>query len=131
MPKTIEELASVIVDTAYHLHQDVGPGLLESVYEKALGKRLESLRLSVSYQQPVPVIIDGVTYPDGYRADLIVEQRQLVEIKSVERLTNLHFKQALTYVRMLQQPLLLLINFGGMIFKDNIKRIMNDRALKQ
>jgi GxxExxY protein len=127
--KSIEELAAAVVNTAFHLHQDVGPGLLESVYETVLASRLEKQGLRIERQHPIPVLIDGISFNDGFRADIFVEQRLLVEIKSVERLSNIHFKQALTYVRLSNLPLGLLINFGGMMFKDNIKRIMNDRNL--
>jgi GxxExxY protein len=127
--KSIEELASAVVNTAFHLHQDVGPGLLESVYETVLASRLAKQGLRIERQHPIPVIIDGIRFDDGFRADLFVDQRLLVEIKSIERLSNIHFKQALTYVRLSNQPLGLLINFGGMMFKDNVKRIMNDRNL--
>ncbi len=130
MGKLVEELASTVVNTAFHLHQDVGPGLLESVYETVLASRLEKQGLHIERQHPIPIVIDGISFHDGFRADLFVDQHLLVEIKSVERLSNIHFKQALTYVRLSNQPLRLLINFGGMMFKDNVKRIMNDRNLQ-
>ncbi len=91
MEKSIEELASAALNTAFHLHQDVGPGLLESVYETVLASRVEKQGLRIERQHSIPVIIDGISFHDGFRADLFVDQRLLVEIKSIDRLSNIHF----------------------------------------
>ncbi len=121
-----EELASKVVDCAYHLYRDVGPALLESVYETVLAKRLCDIGLSVERQRPVAVEIDGIAFGDAFRLDLLVNRSLLVEIKSVERLSPLHIKQVLTYLRCMNLPLGLLINFGGDSYKEGVKRVMNN-----
>jgi GxxExxY protein len=124
----IERLISTVVDCGYHLHRNVGPGLLESVYETVLAKRLSDLGLLVERQKPIAIEIDGIAFGDAFRADLLIEQRLLIEIKSVERLVPLHTKQLLTYLRLMNLPLGLIINFGGDLFKDNVKRVTNNHA---
>jgi GxxExxY protein len=130
LARDVEDLATIIVDCGYHLHREVGPGLLESVYEAVLANRLEKAGLGVQRQLPIAIEIDGVKFPDAFRADILVEDSLLVEIKSVERLANIHIKQTLTYLRLINQPLGLLINFGGLTFQEGVKRIMNNHALK-
>ena len=130
MSNDIEKLASIAVDCGYHLHRDVGPGLLESVYEMVLANRLMQQGLSVQRQVPIAVEIDGIKFADGFRADILVENRLLIEIKSAEKLSNAHIKQTMTYLRFLNQPLGLLINFGGVTFREGIKRIMNNHMIK-
>jgi GxxExxY protein len=124
----IERLISTVVDCGYHLHRNVGPGLLESVYETVLAKRLSDLGLFVERQKPIAIEIDGIAFGDAFRADLLIEHRLLIEIKSVERLVPLHTKQLLTYLRLMNLPLGLIINFGGDLFKDNVKRVTNNHA---
>lgn len=124
----IELLASRVVDCAFHLHRQVGPGLLESVYETVLAKRLADIGIQVERQKPIPIVIDGIAFGDAFRVDLIVADTLLVEIKSVEKISSLHFKQVITYLRLMNRPLGLLINFGGETFKDNVKRVMNNHA---
>jgi GxxExxY protein len=124
----IERLISTVVDCGYHLHRNVGPGLLESVYETVLAKRLSDLGLLVERQKPIAIEIDGIAFGDAFRADLLIEQRLLIEIKSVERLVPLHTKQLLTYLMLMNLPLGLIINFGGDLFKDNVKRVTNNHA---
>jgi GxxExxY protein len=124
----IELLASRVVDCAYHLHRQVGPGLLESVYETVLAKRLADMGIEVERQKPIPIQIDGIAFGDPFRADLLIERQLIVEIKSAEKISPLHVKQVITYLRLTDQPLGLLINFGGETFKDNIKRVMNNHA---
>ena len=119
-------MASVVVDTALSVHIDVGPGLLESVYEQLLANRLRLKGLTVDRQLPVGAAIDGLDFPDAFHVDLLVEQKLLVEIKSVEKLAPVHAKQTLTYLRLMQLPLGLLINFGGITLKEGIKRIANN-----
>jgi GxxExxY protein len=128
MQRDIKELAAIVIDCSYKLQLDVGPGLLESVYEMVLANRLEQRGLLVQRQIPIAVEIDGIKYADGFRADLLIEDCMLIEIKSVERLSNAHIKQTLSYLRFLKQPLALLINFGGVTFREGIKRIMNNHA---
>ncbi|WP_194954335.1 GxxExxY protein [Sphingopyxis solisilvae] len=122
----IEEIASVTVDCGFHLHKNLGPGLLESVYEAIMADQLVRRGLNVQRQVPIPIRYDGIELPEGFRADLLIEGVLLVELKSVERLSPLHGKQVLTYLRLLDMPLGLLINFGGETFKEGVKRIVNN-----
>lgn len=122
----IEELASITVDCGFHLHKELGPGLLESVYEAIMADQLGRRGLHVLRQVPIPIRYGGVELPEGFRADLLIERRLLVELKSVERLSPLYGKQVLTYLRLLEMPLGLLINFGGETFKEGIRRVVNN-----
>ncbi|GAA0866637.1 GxxExxY protein [Sphingopyxis soli] len=122
----VEELASIAVDCGFHLHKELGPGLLESAYEAIMADQLARRGLNVLRQVPIPLRYGGVELPEGFRADLLIEGRLLVELKSVERLSPLHGKQVLTYLRLLDMPLGLLINFGGETFKEGVKRIVNN-----
>ncbi len=121
----VEELSAIVVDCAYRLHAEAGPGLLETVYEVVLAKVLEERGLRVRRQVPVPIHLMGLQFDEGFRADLIVEDQLLVELKSVEHLAPVHSKQVLTYLRLLDLPLGLLINFGAATFKEGCKRIVN------
>jgi GxxExxY protein len=121
----IEELSAIVVDCAYKLHIEAGPGLLETVYEVVLAKMLEERGLRVMRQSPVPIKLMGMTFDEGFRADLLVEDILLIELKSVENLAPVHSKQVLTYLRLRNLPLGLLINFGSVMFKDGCKRIVN------
>ena len=120
-----ETIATIIIDYAFHLHQELGPGLLESVYEVILPKQLQDLGLAVERQKPVPIIYAGCHFDEGFRADLYVENSVVVELKSVENLSPVHSKQVLTYLRLLNLPLGLLINFGASTFKEGVRRIVN------
>ena len=122
----LEALVTAVIDCAFHLHHDVGPGLLESVYETVLAKRLSALGFKVEKQKPIAIEIDGIAFGDAFRADLIVDGILLLEIKSVENLAPVHIKQVLTYLRLMNQPLGLLINFGGDRFSGSVKRITNN-----
>ncbi len=126
MNKSIEELSADVVDAAYHLHVELGPGLLESVYEVVLGRVLVQRGLPVERQKPIPILYAGMRFEEGFRADLLVDDRLLVELKSVETLHPVHSKQVLTYLRLLDLPLGLLINFGASTFKEGVRRIVND-----
>jgi iron complex transport system substrate-binding protein len=128
--KEIESLARQVVDQGYRLHRDIGPGLLESVYETVLADRLRDLGCHVETQKSVDINIDGKTFQGAFRADLIINQTLLVELKSVERLTSVHIKQTLTYIRLLNFPIGLLMNFGGATYKEGIRRVMNDTITK-
>lgn len=119
----------MVVDTAFHLHRDLGPGLLESVYEAVMAKALRDGGLSVARQASVPIMFAGITVDEGFRADLIVENRLVVELKSVEVLAPVHHKQLLTYLRLMHLPVGLLINFGSETFKDGVKRVVNNHHL--
>ncbi len=122
----LETLTSIVIDTALSIHIDVGPGLLESVYEQLLANRLRLQGLTVDRQLPVGAKIDGLDFPDAFRIDLLVDGKLLVEIKSLEKLAPIHAKQTLTYLRLMQLPLGLLINFGGITLKEGIKRVVNN-----
>ncbi|NCC31566.1 MAG: GxxExxY protein [Chloroflexia bacterium] len=124
----IEALAEVVVDCGYKVHTGLGPGLLESVYEVVLAHTIAQRGLHVQRQFPVPIEFEGITFAEGFRADLLIEGRLLVELKSVEQLAPVHSKQVLTYLRLLRLPLGLLINFGAPTFKAGIKRIVNNHT---
>lgn len=124
----IEELARVAIDCGLKLHKELGPGLLESVYEALLSERLRRLRFEVDRQKLLPVEFDGVTLQDGYRVDLLVENKLIIEVKSVERLAPVHSKQLLTYIRLARQPVGLLMNFGGETYREGLRRIVNGPA---
>ncbi|MBX7123719.1 MAG: GxxExxY protein [Opitutaceae bacterium] len=120
-----EALSALVVDCAYNLHVEAGPGLMESVYEVVLARMLEKRGARVQRQVPVPIALMGMTFDEGFRADLIVEGKLLVELKSVEKLAPVHAKQTHTYIRLLGLPIGLLINFGASTFKEGIERIVN------
>ncbi len=123
---TENELAKIIVNTCYDIHVKLGPGLLESVYEEILYYELIKAGLLVSRQQPIPVIWDEVRMEIGFRADLIVENKVIIELKSVEVLAPVHPKQLLTYLRITGLKLGLLINFNEKLIKNGITRIVNN-----
>jgi GxxExxY protein len=123
--KGLEALASIVVDFGFHLHRDLGPGLLESVYEAIIADQLAKRGLLVERQKIIPIRYGDVVLAEAFRADLLVEQRLIVELKSVERLSPLHGKQVLTYLRLLNLPLGLLMNFGASTFKEGVKRVAN------
>ena len=119
------ELAKVVVDTAFRIHSKLGPGLLESVYQAILAFELRNAGLHVATEVPVSVQWDGLLIEVGFRADLVVENKLLVELKSIEQLLSAHKKQVLTYLRLTNFRLGLLINFGSELIKDGIVRIVN------
>ena len=121
----IEQLATKTIDCGFRVHKELGPGLLESVYETVLELVMASAGLRVERQKPVPITFDDITIPDAFRADLIVEGRLIIEIKSLERLAPVHSKQLLTYLRLMEQPLGLLMNFGCETFREGVKRVVN------
>jgi GxxExxY protein len=129
VPDDVEDLARDTVNAAFHLHRQIGPGLLESVYELLLEQRLRQLGLEVDRQMPIDLELDGLRIADAFRADLIVEDRLLIELKSCERFAPVHAKQVLTYIRLMHLPLGLLINFGSEIFREGIRRVINNRPL--
>jgi len=116
----LEALARLSVDCGYRLHRDFGPGLLESVYEALLAEYLQDAGLSVARQVRVPVTYKDKVLEEAFRADL------LIELKSVERISPVHAKQVLTYLRLMRLPLGLLMNFGQATFKEGLKRVAND-----
>jgi len=124
----IEEIDREIVDCGYKLHTGLGPGLLESVYEVVLARLLAERGLFVERQEPIPIIFQGLRFDEGFRADLLVDGKLLIELKSVENLAPVHSKQVLTYLRLLNLPLGLLMNFGAATFKEGVKRIVNNHS---
>lgn len=124
----VNEITRVIVDAAYGIHRRLGPGLLESVYEALLAQALEKRGLSVRRQAYIPFEYDGLRFEDGLRVDLLVGGLVVVELKSVEKLAPVHRKQVLTYLRVLDLPVGLLINFGAPTFKEGIRRVANTFA---
>jgi GxxExxY protein len=119
------DLAKIIVNTCYCIHIDLGPGLLESVYEEILYCELTSQGLKVDRQKAIPVFWKGMKMDIGFRADLIVENKVIIELKSVEMIAPVHPKQLLTYLRLANLKLGLLVNFNDALIKDGITRIVN------
>jgi len=119
------QLATVIVDSCYKIHTRLGPGLFESVYETVLAHELKSRGLSVVRQQPIAIEYDGLTFEEGFRADLVVENKVIIELKSVEKYSPVFQKQLLTYLRLTGLKLGFLINFGEAYIKDGISRVIN------
>ena len=119
------EIARVIVESAFHIHTCLGPGLLETVYEVVMAHELRKRGLVVERQVPIPIGYDDLKFDEGFRADLIVEGLVIVELKSVESLLPVHGKQLLTQLRLSGRKLGLLINFGESLLKHGIKRIVN------
>lgn len=124
--KEIDAISADVIDVALRLHRELGPGLLESVYEVLLAARLEQMGYRVARQRAIDVEFDGIRLPAAFRIDLLIDERLLVEIKSVERLLPVHGKQLLSYLRLTKQPVGLLINFGGETLKEGLRRIVND-----
>ncbi len=124
--RDIDEVSGDVVDVAIALHRDLGPGLLESVYEMLLAAKLQQMGYGVSRQQAINIEYAGLSFEAAFRIDLLVDNRLLVEIKSVERLNAAHAKQLLTYLRLTGQPVGLLLNFGGATLKEGLKRVVND-----
>jgi GxxExxY protein len=122
----VEALATIAVDCGFKVHEGLGPGLLESVYEAVLAQALARRGLAVERQKPIPIRFDGLIIDEGFRADLLVEGTLLIELKSVERLAPVHGKQVLTYLRLMHLPLGLLMNFGAATFREGIKRVANN-----
>ena len=122
---TENEIAKRVLDAAFQLHTEIGPGLLETVYEVLLSHHLRNAGLRVERQVPIPIHYRGVTFDEGFRADLIVEDTAIVELKSVENQQRAHGKQLLTQLRLSQRRLGLLINFGAEHLKDGVKRVVN------
>jgi len=126
--RDIEELARVAVDCGFRIHNELGPGLLESVYEALMAASLARRGFVVDRQRPIKIEFDGLVLGEGFRADLLVEKRLLIEIKSTERIAPVHGKQLLTYLRLIKQPLGLLMNFGGATFREGVKCVVNNHT---
>jgi len=120
------EISGIIVDCCLHVHKTLGPGLLESVYEEVLSYELIRRNLKVQRQVGIPVLYDEIKMELGFRADIIVEDKVIIEIKSVEAIAPVHQKQLLTYLRIANKKLGLLVNFNEALIKDGITRIVNN-----
>jgi GxxExxY protein len=119
------QITSQIINAAIGVHTELGPGLLESVYEVALKFELEARGLKAICQQPIPIIYKTVRLETGFRADLVVDDRVIVELKSIESIAPVHLKQLLTYLKLADKRVGLLLNFGTYRMKDGIKRVVN------
>jgi GxxExxY protein len=122
---TENEIGKIVVDCAIRIHKDLGPGLLESVYEAILENELKISGLKVERQIPISLEYHGIKFNEGFRADLIVEGKVLLELKSVEMTNKAHKKQVLTYLKLTNIKLGYLLNFGEELMKDGISRILN------
>jgi len=123
---TENEIAKIIVNSCFRIHQELGPGLLESVYEKVLAYELKHENLKFETQKSIPLKYRNIKMDNGYRADIIVEDKVLVELKSVEKILPVHKKQVLTYLKISNFKLGLLINFNSNLIKNGITRIVNN-----
>ena len=123
---TENEISKIVVDIAYKVHTKIGPGLLESVYEEIMFCEIKNYGLTVERQKAIPVIWKEKQLEIGFRADLIVENKVIIELKSVEEIAPVHYKQVLTYLKLTDLKLGLLINFNEYLIKDGIKRIVNN-----
>jgi GxxExxY protein len=122
----IDVISGDVVDIAIRLHRDLGPGLLESVYEIVLAGKLIERGYKVDRQKPIDIVFEGSRFEAAFRIDLLVDHRLIVEIKSVDRLIPAHAKQLLTYLRLTNQSVGLLLNFGGATLKEGIRRLVNN-----
>ena len=122
----IDDISAVVVDECIAIHCELGPGLFESVYETLLAGRLVARGLKAVRQVPVPLIFDGQAFEAAFKIDILVEDRLILEIKSVDRLNKAHARQLLTYLRIFKQPVGLLLNFSEATMKDGIRRMVNN-----
>jgi len=122
---TENEIGEEVVDAAFTIHRELGSGLLETVYEMILARELETRGLEVQRQVPVPVEYHGMKFDEGFRADMIVEGKVILELKSVEKISPVHWKQLLTYLKLSGLKLGYLLNFGDAYIRDGIKRVVN------
>ena len=125
---TENEIGKIIVDCAVRLHMELGPGLLETVYEILLVHLLQEAGLKVERQLPIPILFRGIQFDEGFRADVVVEDKVILELKSVESASKAHKKQVLTYLKLTDMKLGYLLNFGENLMKDGISRILNGQV---
>lgn len=124
--KEEDVLAKRVLDEAFRLHTELGPGLLESVYEQVLAARRRKAGLRVEAQKSISIVVDDLTIPEAFRADLVIEGKLIVELKSVEEMKPVFAKQLLTYLRLYGLKLGLLLNFGAPSLKNGIERVANN-----
>jgi GxxExxY protein len=122
----LEAVAANVIDCGFHIHKEIGPGLLESAYEAVMAAALAQAGHSVKRQVPISMQYNGVVVDNAFKIDLLVDNCLIIELKSVERLTAVHGKQLLTYLRLTKMPLGILMNFGQATFKDGLRRVAND-----
>lgn len=122
---TENDIGKIVVDCAVQLHKTLGPGLLESVYEVLLAHELEQAGCSVKRQVSIPIQYKGIRFDEGFRADIIVEDKVILELKSVEQTSRAHKKQVLTYLKLTELKLGFVLNFGESLMRDGISRIIN------
>ena len=122
---TENEIGKIVVDTAIAVHREPGPGLLETVYEVVLANELGQRGLKVERQMPVPITCRGIRFDEGFRADIVIEGKVILELKSITRVNDAHKKQLLTYLRLTGNKLGFLLNFGEALMKDGITRTVN------
>ena len=126
MGQQLEYLTTVAIDCGFRIHKQLGPGLLETVYERVLAKSIERRGLKIDRQKPVAIRFDGLVIKDAFRYDILVEDKLLIELKSSENMMPVHGKQLLTYLRLMHLPLGLLMNFGQVTFKQGVQRVVNN-----
>ena len=124
----VDRISGEVLDLSIRLHRELGPGLLETVYETVLAAQLARLGYEIERQKPIDIEYDGLRFSAAFRIDVLVEQTLLMEIKSVDRLHAAHAKQLLTYLRLTKQPVGLLINFGGATLKEGFRRLVNGHS---
>jgi GxxExxY protein len=122
---TENEIGTIVIDAAIYIHRQIGPGLLETVYEAILARELEKRGLKVERQKPIPIEFDGMKFEEGFRADIIIQNKVILELKSIEKINPAHKKQVLTYLKLTGLKLGYLMNFGEALMKDGITRILN------
>lgn len=122
----IDQLSGIVIEECIAIHRELCPGLFESVYEAVLAGRLEERGFAVARQYPVPLIFEGRKFDPAFRVDLLVDDRLVLEIKAVDHMSKAHARQLLTYLRLLRQPVGLLLNFSQATMRDGIRRMVND-----
>jgi GxxExxY protein len=125
---TENEIGKIVVDCAVRLHMELGPGLLESVYEVILVHILREAGFSVERQVPIPIKSHGIRFDEGFRADIVVEDKVILELNSIEKVSAAHKKQVLTYLKLTGMKLGYLLNFGEALMKDGISRVLNGQV---
>jgi iron complex transport system substrate-binding protein len=124
--KPIDDITRDVIGVAMSIHRDLGPGLLESVYEAILAAKLLRMGYKVDRQKPVDIRFEDVHVEGAFRIDILVDDRLVIEIKSLDQLHKVHAKQLLTYLRLMQQPVGLILNFGGETMKEGVRRLVNN-----
>ncbi len=120
-----EEVIKIVLDEAFHIHKTIGPGMLENVYQTCLSYRIKQRGLYVEAEKPIPVIFEEIKMDCGYRADIVVEGKVIVETKNIEAIADIHIAQLLTYLRFLNLRHGLILNFKTVLLKNGIKRVLN------